>query len=60
MTATQKSRQGITSVIVFADFNEYDTLVLRGSFKNDSVVVIQGEDDDLVIDEMGLKSSEFG
>ena len=30
VTATQKSRQGITSVIVFADFDEYDTLVSGG------------------------------
>ena len=58
--ATQKSRQGITSVIVLVDFDEHDTLVSRGSFENDSVVVIEGEDDDLVIDEMSLKSSEFG
>ena len=47
-------------MIVFVDFDEHDTLVSRGSFENDLVIVIEGEDDDLVIDEMSLKSSEFG
>ena len=57
---SQKAWQGITAVVVCSDFDEDDLFVLRRSFKDDLVVVIQGKDYELVVGEMTLKLREFG
>ena len=57
---SQKAWDGIAPVVVCSDFDEDDLLVLRRSFEDDLVVVIQGKHHELVVGEMPLKLREFG
>jgi len=57
---SQKTWQGIAAVVVCSDFDQDDLFVLRRSFEDDLVVVIQGKDNELVVGEMPLKLREFG
>jgi len=57
---SQKAWEGITAVVVCSDFDEHDLFVLGRSFEDDLVVVIEGKNDELVVNEMTLKLREFG
>ena len=60
MIGSEETWEGITTVVMTTHFDENDLFVLGWTLEDDLVVVIHGKDDDLVIDEMTLKGSEFG
>ena len=60
MTGPEKSREGITAVVVFSHLDENDLFVLDRTFEDDLVVVIHREYYKTVINEMTLKRLEFG
>ena len=60
MNGSEKSWEGITSVVMVTNFDVDDVFVLGRTLEDDLVVTIHGKDHDLVIGEMTLKGSEFG
>ena len=60
MNTAQESRQGITSVVMLSHFDENDVFVSGWSFEDDLIIVVQGQDGDLVVGEMFLKGVDFG
>ena len=60
MNGSEKSWEGITSVVMVTNFDVDDVFVLGRTLEDDLVVTIHGKDHDLVIGEMMLKGSEFG
>ena len=57
---SEEAWDGIASVVMTTHFDEDDLLVLGWTLENDLIVVIHGQDHDLVVGEMPLKRSEFG
>lgn len=60
MMGAKKSWKGIASVVVLAHFDENDLFGLGRTFEDDLVLLIHGQDHDLMVDEMTLKGVEFG
>ena len=47
-------------MVVLTHFDEHDLFGLRRTFEDELVLVIHGQDHDLMVDEMTLKGLEFG
>lgn len=60
MMGAEKSWKGIASVVVLSHFDENDLFGLGWTFEDDLVLMIHGQDHDLIVDEMTLKGVEFG
>ena len=60
MMRAKKSWKGIASVVVLSHFDENDLFGLGRTFEDDLVLLIHGQDYDLIVDEMTLKGVEFG
>ena len=57
---TQEAWERVTPVVVLTHFDEYDLFGLRRTLEDDLVLVVHGQDDDLMVGEMSLKRLEFG
>ena len=57
---TEETWERVTPVVVLTHFDEYDVIVLGRTLEDDLVLVIHGQDHDLMTGEMPLKSLEFG
>ena len=60
LISTQETWERVTPVIVLAHFDEHDLFGLGRPLEDELVLVICGQDDDLMVGEMTLKSVEFG
>ena len=56
----QEPRQGIASVVMLSHFDENDVFISGWSFEDDLIIVVQGQDGDLVVGEMFLEGVDFG
>ena len=57
---SEKSWERIASVLVVPHFDENDLFGLGRTFEDDLVLMIHGQDHDLIVGEMTLKGFEFG
>ena len=60
ITLAQETRERVTPVVVVPYFDEHDLFGLGGTLEDDLVLMVHGQDDELVVDEMALKGFEFG
>ena len=56
----QETWERVTPVVVLAHFDEHGLFVPGRTLEDELVVVIHGQDHDLMVGEMALKSLEFG
>ena len=56
----QETWERVTPVVMLTHFDEYDLFGLRRTLEDELVLVIHGQDQDLMVDEMTLKRFEFG
>ena len=57
---TQETWERVTPVVVLTHFDEHDLFGLRRSLEDELVLMVHGQDHDLMVDEMALKGLEFG
>ena len=57
---TQETWERVAPVIVLAHFDEHDLFGLGRTFEDDLVLMIHGQDHNLMVNEMTLKGLEFG
>ena len=60
MILTQETWERVTPVVVLTHFDEHDLFGLRRSLEDELVLMIHGQDHDLMVSEMTLKRLEFG
>ena len=60
MSLAQETWERVTPVVVVPYFDEYDLFGLGRTLEDDLVVMVHGQDHDLMVDEMTLKGLEFG
>ena len=60
ISLTQETWERVTPVVMVPYFDEHDLFGQRRSLEDDLVLVIHGQDDDLMVGEMPLKPFEFG
>ena len=60
MSLAQETWERVAPVVMVLYFDEHDLFGLGGTFEDDLVLVIHGQDHELVVDEMSLKGFEFG
>ena len=57
---TQETWERVTHVVVLTHFNEHYLFGLGRSLEDELVLMVHGQDHDLMVDEMTLKGLEFG
>ena len=60
MNGPKESWEGIATVVVVSHFDDNDLFILGRSFEDDLVLLIHGQDHNLIVGEMTLKGFEFG
>ena len=60
ISLAQETWERVTTVVVVPYFDEHDLFGLGGTLEDDLVLMVHGQDDELVVDEMALKGFEFG
>ena len=60
LTLTQETWERVTPVVVLTHFDEHNLFGLGRSLEDELVLMVHGQDHDLMVDEMALKGLEFG